>query len=146
MKAVTCPAFVIHGQIDDIIPFYHGRRLSEAAPRQHQWPGYFPRGAGHNDIVEANSKKYFDELGSFVHAVLQRIASGAEALPRKPVQVEMTDVSLYGGHEAGAAGNLSFAEPVVGPEDGRYQAMRRGHNPGRGAREMQVVRDGAGEP
>ncbi|CAK0790782.1 unnamed protein product, partial [Prorocentrum cordatum] len=32
IRSIGCPAFVIHGQQDDIIPFYHGQRLAEATP------------------------------------------------------------------------------------------------------------------
>lgn len=141
MKVVNCPAFVLHGQMDDIIPFYHGHRLSEATPRQHRWPSYFPRGAGHNDIVELNANTYFEELNAFVRGVRERSISGGDIIPRKPMQVEMADVLQ---HEIGA-GSLPFSEPAVGPEDGRYQTLRRGHNGGRSVRELQA-KEGSTEP
>jgi len=143
MKVANCPAFVIHGQVDDIIPFYHGYRLSEVTPRHHRWPGYFPRAAGHNDIVELNTNRYFEELNAFMRGVMERAASGAEIIPRKPIQVEMAEAPR---REAGEAGALPYAEPVVGPEDGRYQALRRGSSAGRGARELQPVWEGPVEP
>mmetsp|Transcript_38443 Transcript_38443/g.107078 ORF Transcript_38443/g.107078 Transcript_38443/m.107078 type:complete len:398 (-) Transcript_38443:78-1271(-) len=143
IKAVNCPAFIIHGQVDDIIPFYHGYRLSEATPRNLRWPGYFPRGAGHNDIVELNAGAYFAELSAFMRSVAERASSGAEIIPNKPMQVEMAEAPFPGSRDAGVANALSFAEPAVGPEDGRYQTLRRGHGANRGARELQAVRVGA---
>lgn len=146
MKAVNCPAFIIHGQVDDIIPFYHGYRLSEATPRQFRWPGYFPRTAGHNDIVELNANTYFDELRSFVRGVVERATYGAEIIPPKPMQVEMADVGFQSGRDANTPSVLPFAEPVVGPEDGRYQTLRRGHSNGKSARELQNVKEATHEP
>jgi len=149
MKAVNCPAFVIHGMVDDIIPFYHGYRLSEATPHQHRWPGYFPRHAGHNDIVELNAGAYFEELNSFMRSVAERAASGADfaRVPTKPSQVEMAEVlPPLATSDAGGASALHFTEPAVGPEDGRYQALRRGHSTGRSVRELQAVRVGAIAP
>eukprot|EP00408_Alexandrium_pacificum_P051636 CAMPEP_0171259040 /NCGR_PEP_ID=MMETSP0790-20130122/54719_1 /TAXON_ID=2925 /ORGANISM="Alexandrium catenella, Strain OF101" /LENGTH=392 /DNA_ID=CAMNT_0011727295 /DNA_START=30 /DNA_END=1208 /DNA_ORIENTATION=+ len=141
MKAVNCPAFVIHGQVDDIIPFYHGYRLSEATPRQYRWPGYFPRTAGHNDIVEQNTHSYFEELRSFMVGLAERATSGAEIMPPKPMQVEMAEIKS--GRESGNLGALSYAEPVVGPEDGRYNSLRRGQGTGRGARELKAAKEAA---
>jgi len=132
MKSVTCPAFVIHGCLDDIIPLYHGVRLAEAAPKHCRWPGYFPRDAGHNDIVETNSAAYFRELFAFMQNVQER-ADGVATEPPcmgigKPTQVEMDDMSTN-REEA----SLRYVEPAVGPEDGRYEQLRRGGAGGNGA-------------
>jgi len=135
IKGLSCPAFVIHGQNDDIIPFYHGHRLSEITPRHHRWPGYFPRGAGHNDIVELDAGRYYSEISAFLQSVVARVAPGADLIPSRPVQIEM---SFLGNAPSASRDNhvqseLSFSEPIVGPEDGRYHALRRG---GGGAREI----------
>mmetsp|Transcript_35870 Transcript_35870/g.95064 ORF Transcript_35870/g.95064 Transcript_35870/m.95064 type:complete len:388 (+) Transcript_35870:123-1286(+) len=134
MKNVGCPAFVMHGQMDEIIPFYHGERLAKAAPAQHRWPGYFPRQAGHNDIVEQDVQAYMREVRAFMQNVLERADAdgtrrgvGASSLPAKPpLQVQMTEMSRKDGV-------LPYAEPKVGPEDGRYEALRHGRG---GAREL----------
>lgn len=114
MKKVSCPAFVMHGQQDEIIPLYHGVRLAEAAPKACKWPGYFPRNAGHNDIVENNAAAYFNEVRNFLEHVEKRASGGGQTIG-KPAQMEM---------DSGGDVNLAFAEPVVGPEDGRYAQMR----------------------
>jgi len=137
MKGLACPAFVIHGQNDDIIPFYHGHRLSEITPRNQRWPGYFPRAAGHNDIVETDAGTYYSEIGAFLQSVAARVAPGVDLIPSRPVQVEM---SFLGNVPPVSRDNhiqseLSFSEPTVGPEDGRYQALRRGSG---GAREIRA--------
>mmetsp|Transcript_117976 Transcript_117976/g.333702 ORF Transcript_117976/g.333702 Transcript_117976/m.333702 type:complete len:376 (+) Transcript_117976:67-1194(+) len=125
MKGLGCPGFVIHGQQDDVIPFYHGHRLSETIPKQNRWPGYFPRAAGHNDIVETDPEEYFKELRSFLANVTER-AMGTATTVGKPTQMEMA--SMAAGPNDGYAGNAlpPMSEPVVGPQDGRYQQMRAG--------------------
>merc|ERR1719174_3290449 len=34
VRKLKCPGFVIHGQMDEIIPHYHGARLMESMPKQ----------------------------------------------------------------------------------------------------------------
>lgn len=134
MKTVGCPAFVMHGQLDDIIPLYHGVRLAEAAPKQCRWPGYFPRDAGHNDIVETNATAYFGEVRGFLRSVQTRADGLCSPGIGKPTQIEMSSVL---GKEDCA---LPYVEPAVGPEDGRYENLRRGGgNKQAGARELQVT-------
>jgi len=125
MKTVQCPAFVIHGRVDEIIPLYHGLRLAEAAPKPFRWPGFFPKDAGHNDIVETNSQAYFRELLAFVRWVQGRtgdnatVADGKDAASMigKPAQMQMQEASANG---------RDFQEPIVGPADGRYAQLRGG--------------------
>jgi len=77
IKTASCPAFIIHGQRDDIVPYYHGRSLSESTPKDLRWPGYFPKNAGHNNIVEQNVQVYFGEVHNFLNGVAQRVVGGA---------------------------------------------------------------------
>mmetsp|Transcript_15826 Transcript_15826/g.34623 ORF Transcript_15826/g.34623 Transcript_15826/m.34623 type:complete len:410 (+) Transcript_15826:121-1350(+) len=146
VKKVNCPVFVIHGMNDDIIPFHHGARLSEASPKNSQWPGYFPDRAGHNDIVEQNPQAYFAKIGGFLRWVAQRSTSALHssvqvpssvAANRKPAQVTMVDPSEMEPvlKESEAPGFRQYQEPVVGPEDGRYEKLRHGQGQG-GAREL----------
>lgn len=131
VKAVSCPAFIIHGQLDDIIPFYHGHRLSEFTPKPYRWPGYFPPGAGHNNIVEMNTSGYFRQVGAFLRSVAERSGAGMDEFKEieKPAQVEMMlEPNIPGSKEE--VNSLEFAEPAVGPEDGRYEHLRRGRGSG----------------
>jgi len=133
IKQVTCPAFIIHGMMDDIIPLYHGVRLAEGAPKPCKWPGYFPRDAGHNDIVETNAGAYFRELAGFLRNVQERadgVSRGAAGPSMssigKPAQVEMRD---HGGPDVNPE-TIHYAEPAVGPQDGRYAQLRAGQGHG----------------
>lgn len=119
IKLTTCPTFVIHGQLDNIIPVYHGIRLSDVAPKERRWPGYFPKNAGHNDIVEQDAGQYFERVRAFIRSVMDHSEPvGYSKVTRKPAQVAMSD----GPQTA----TVLFSEPVVGPADGRYQKLR--HN------------------
>jgi pimeloyl-ACP methyl ester carboxylesterase len=46
---VACPALVIHGEGDDLVPVARGRALFAALPQPKQWLEV--RGAGHNDLL-----------------------------------------------------------------------------------------------
>lgn len=102
IKSVHCPAFIIHGQKDDIVPYYHGNRLSEYTPKDLRWPGYFPRHAGHNNIVEQNVQAYFDEVHNFLQGVAKRVVGGAV------VDAAWTNAPLGGRpSSSGPSGNAS---------------------------------------
>jgi len=136
VKSITCPVFIIHGQLDEIIPFYHGERMSEATPRQFRWPGFFPKKAGHNDIVETNSQAYYGEVSMFLNMVSRRANGEEVGFPvRKPDQVSMDGQSVKEFSER------RFPEPIVGPEDGRYEHLRRPGGAGKpgAARDLQPV-------
>lgn len=114
MKVITCPALIIHGQKDEVVPFYHGAKLHHLCPSGQKWQPYFPRNAGHNDIVESNALGYFNEVAHFLQGLEKNRANGDSALP--PMQVEMTDRTQ------------AHPQVSVGPEDGRYDHMRHGAN------------------
>lgn len=143
MKTLTCPVFIMHGQRDDIIPFYHGYRLHKACPKHSRWPAYFPARAGHNDLVETDMRAYFGEISSFLHDI-KRIAAGAKVEPpsnEKPQQVQMvlkeapavgqTSAEAYPHSIAEDGCDSDFIgsapEPKAGPEDGRYEQLRKGN-------------------
>jgi len=153
VQKLTCPAFIMHGQRDDIIPFYHGERLYKACPKASRWPPYFPARAGHNDLVETDMRMYFGEVSSFLNE-LKRVADGnkAKAEPPSsdtPLQVAMSQPRQVGhsttvevnansreelaapaiGKPACDVGDFIGAtpEPRAGPEDGRYEQLRRGN-------------------
>jgi fermentation-respiration switch protein FrsA (DUF1100 family) len=53
---LRAPLLVIHGEVDEIVPFVHGQRLFAAAPepkRFHAVPG-----AGHNDLLVVVGRSY----------------------------------------------------------------------------------------
>mmetsp|Transcript_23457 Transcript_23457/g.54190 ORF Transcript_23457/g.54190 Transcript_23457/m.54190 type:complete len:430 (+) Transcript_23457:109-1398(+) len=147
LQCVTCPVFVIHGQSDEIIPFYHGFRLHEACPRPQRWPPYFPEQAGHNDVVESDTRAYFGEVSNFIHGVHRRSLglpampttnsngkgvslpaaaaqpNTSEAQPDSPKRSGSAELQVEGDKVSAAD---FFAEPAAGPEDGRYELLRKG--------------------
>jgi abhydrolase domain-containing protein 17 len=67
IKKVHVPILIIHGTKDEVIPFWHGRELCEAAnlPKYHYWI----EGAGHNDLIEIAGEKYWKTIKDFVAKV-----------------------------------------------------------------------------
>lgn len=130
IQDVSCPVFIMHGQQDDIIPFYHGYQLHKDCPDASRWPAYFPAGAGHNDLVETDIRAYFAELSGFLN--------GLKSVTESPEQIEMA---------ASPSGN-AMVEPMAGPEDGRYEHFRQGTvcmPAGLGRRQQQRT-EGASQP
>mmetsp|Transcript_42672 Transcript_42672/g.123330 ORF Transcript_42672/g.123330 Transcript_42672/m.123330 type:complete len:433 (-) Transcript_42672:20-1318(-) len=168
MRGVGCPAFVMHGLVDDIVPAYHGTRLAHAAPAHRRWPGFFPEDAGHNDIVETNTEAYFGVLRAFLRHVQELADStpadvgklpfpnivgkpeqqemserrpGGIAWPTAPPCDEYTSGATVSAATVGVGVTRPYREPAAGPCDGRYVTLRGGRSAGR---PPQSVASGAG--
>eukprot|EP00928_Gymnodinium_smaydae_P040180 TRINITY_DN27296_c0_g1_i1.p1 TRINITY_DN27296_c0_g1~~TRINITY_DN27296_c0_g1_i1.p1 ORF type:complete len:497 (+),score=98.98 TRINITY_DN27296_c0_g1_i1:176-1666(+) len=70
VRSMKCPLLIMHGRRDDIIPFHHATSLQSLCPAEAKWPGYFPSIAGHNDLVEADPRRYYGELSKFLQHVV----------------------------------------------------------------------------
>jgi fermentation-respiration switch protein FrsA (DUF1100 family) len=69
IRKVRAPVLVMHGRLDEVIPFEHGRRLYEKArePKQHLWVDK----AHHNDFVHVAGRAHDQALLQF-RALLDR--------------------------------------------------------------------------
>jgi len=65
IKSIQIPTLVIHAQSDEIIPFWHGRKLFEKSGST-QKMYFWVAGAGHNDIVEHGGEAYWEKIREFV--------------------------------------------------------------------------------
>jgi hypothetical protein len=63
LTALDLPVLVMHGEADEVIPFWHGQALYAAArgPKRCLWVP----GAGHDDFKEVAGKKYDEALRGF---------------------------------------------------------------------------------
>ncbi len=61
---VHAPVMVLHGDMDDIVPFEIARRLYDAANEPKRF--YTIEGAGHNDTYAVGGAAYFDALKAFI--------------------------------------------------------------------------------
>ncbi|CAN5194104.1 alpha/beta hydrolase [soil metagenome] len=63
IAAVACPVLVIHGKMDNTIPFYHGEKLYAAAnaPKTPLWI----ENAGHNDLFYTARETYLIAIRDF---------------------------------------------------------------------------------
>lgn len=50
--SADCPVFIMHGEMDDVVPFHCAQKLYSRCKPSARWPPYFLPKAGHNDIVE----------------------------------------------------------------------------------------------
>ncbi len=64
IKEVRAPVLVCHGDRDETIPFYHGRRLFEAANEPKSF--YTIANGGHTDACAAGGPEYFATLEQFM--------------------------------------------------------------------------------
>ncbi|HLP91342.1 MAG TPA: alpha/beta hydrolase [Nostocaceae cyanobacterium] len=67
IKTVKVPVFVIHGKLDDTIPFHHGEKLFTAvtSPKMSFWVDK----ANHNDLIWIAGEKYGKKLQEFADIV-----------------------------------------------------------------------------
>lgn len=61
---ITVPKLIVHGEDDEIVPFYMGREIYHTA----QQPKYFfpIKDAGHNDTYLVGGRGYFKTLSAFI--------------------------------------------------------------------------------
>lgn len=69
IKKIHCPVLVIHGTSDEIIPFWHGQKIYQAAnhPKDYFWV----EKAGHNDILLLEADMYWEKIKHFVDQLNQ---------------------------------------------------------------------------
>ncbi len=61
---LRCPKLIIHGDRDEIVPFWMGKRLFDLASEPKQF--YEVAGAGHNDLIWVGGAEYLKRLGEFL--------------------------------------------------------------------------------
>jgi fermentation-respiration switch protein FrsA (DUF1100 family) len=63
IKNVNCPVLIIQGKEDEVVGFWHGPVLYEAAnkPKMNFWV----EDAGHNDLLWVAGEEYWRTLGRF---------------------------------------------------------------------------------
>jgi fermentation-respiration switch protein FrsA (DUF1100 family) len=73
---VTCPVFIIHGKVDEVVPYQHGTTLYKKA--QYQYTPLFIDYAGHNNILEIMSvERYLKQVFKFI-VYLNEFRSGIQ--------------------------------------------------------------------
>lgn len=67
IKKVKCPVLIMHGKIDDIVPFSHSEKLFEQAPppKLYLWV----EEANHNDFTYVAGERYVKILNQFMELV-----------------------------------------------------------------------------
>ena len=60
---VRCPLLILHGEADEIVPFWHGRRLFDKAPGPKTFVAI--PGAHHNDLMWVAGARYGQALRDF---------------------------------------------------------------------------------
>jgi fermentation-respiration switch protein FrsA (DUF1100 family) len=67
IKQVRCPVLVIHGKQDQVIPFWHGKKLFEQANEPKK--SYWVERAGHNNLLEVAGPGYRQALQAFAELI-----------------------------------------------------------------------------
>jgi len=70
IRRVLAPKLFIHGDMDEVVPLYLGKRLFEAALPPKEF--YILKGAGHNDTYLVGGKEYFSKIAGFFRRVVKR--------------------------------------------------------------------------
>ena len=67
---IGCPSLIIHGELDEVVPFWHGRALHEAAPEPKEFLAV-PE-ASHNNLSTAGGDAYRKAIRAFGDSLLSR--------------------------------------------------------------------------
>jgi len=65
---IRCPVFIVHGTLDEVVPFRHGEELFLALPQSWRAKPFWVEGAGHNNIeaLLRPSGMFVDKLLEFL--------------------------------------------------------------------------------
>ncbi len=69
IKQVTIPTLIIHGEIDTLIPAYHGQTLYDNVGTDQKRLLIIPN-AGHNNVSFVDVRRYFDAIKQFIEAYM----------------------------------------------------------------------------
>eukprot|EP01027_Heterolobosea_sp_BB2_P004591 GEZU01007042.1.p1 GENE.GEZU01007042.1~~GEZU01007042.1.p1 ORF type:complete len:106 (+),score=31.61 GEZU01007042.1:332-649(+) len=80
IRDVKCPVFIIHGKVDEVVPFSHGMKLATLVTNKYDplWIDY----AGHNNIMEVlGHDMYIRRLKKFIQYTKENGPDGASTSP-----------------------------------------------------------------
>jgi len=71
-EKVSCSSLVIHGEMDEVVPFWHGQRIFDALPE----PKTFHRipKASHNDMAHMGGEAYWEAIKDFCQTIGKKSA------------------------------------------------------------------------
>lgn len=62
---ITCPSLIVHGKLDEVVPFRHGKRLHQELPEPKAFLSF--EEATHNNIESIGGEKYTSGIREFIH-------------------------------------------------------------------------------
>lgn len=63
---VRCPVFIIHGNKDEIIPFWHGEDLHRNCRKHCQYPPFWVQDGGHNNLEIVARQPFYEQFTQFL--------------------------------------------------------------------------------
>ena len=66
MSGIKCPVFILHGQADKIVPYFHGLALLKALPEKGKTEFFSAKGMGHNRIEYAIEMALMEALHGYL--------------------------------------------------------------------------------
>jgi len=63
---VRVPVFIIHGDVDSVVPYGHGVKMNESVLQQYRRDMWTVKDCGHNDIETKNIKEYIKKLRTYL--------------------------------------------------------------------------------
>jgi len=65
-KSIKCPVFIIHGENDQVVPFWHSDELLRSFQPQYRAQPFFVKGLGHNNIEMKKRAEYIERVVNFL--------------------------------------------------------------------------------
>jgi len=128
---VKCPVFIMHGHVDNVVPFENGKKLYALVPDKYAYQPWWIEGASHNDIENKFYHEYLKRLRDYL------IALEFEATPRRPIpekdlqelwqnqQNNNNSNQQTNGHSPQSNGQNGFVEVSSPPVDDPHPTKAR---------------------
>jgi hypothetical protein len=71
IENVNSPVLVVHGDRDEVVPFWHGQQMHTAVKPQYRCAPFWVTNAGHNNVeyVLSEGNRYVERLKEFLEEV-----------------------------------------------------------------------------
>ena len=66
-EKVSCSSLVIHGTLDEVVPFRQGRKIFDQLPEPKEFLEV--KGANHNNLGEAGGKRYRHAIKEYLNSI-----------------------------------------------------------------------------
>jgi len=72
MNDIGCHVLMVHGTVDEVVPFLHGKALYDTVPNDYKTAPFWAEGMGHNNIEAKMPRPFIKRLNKFLKCLKKK--------------------------------------------------------------------------